>query len=218
MKGQANPQQLFLQASVHSSNQLHFINQKYVQFKQIYTHKKMLCSNVEKHGCFQQSGYAYHFKLCCHCFYIPKAVGDLVTLGLDRGFVQISDAKMAPIHSNGVAHLARTPKKFSSFRVYFWNMWPTEYVQWYFLAHGFYIMMTSQIFKLFFSSPGQFYKYETTMAQKFRIERFVIALVCSSRCPINSFKDVSFVMVVYGENSFWAAIPRVTTRETLLQG
>jgi len=43
------------------------------------------------------------------------------------------------------------------------------------------------------------------MDQKFIIERVIIDLVCSWRCPVNSFTDVSFIMVVYGENAFWAA-------------
>ena len=43
------------------------------------------------------------------------------------------------------------------------------------------------------------------MDQKFIIERVIIDLVCSLRCPVNSLSDISFTMVVYGENAFWAA-------------
>ena len=43
------------------------------------------------------------------------------------------------------------------------------------------------------------------MDQRFIIQRIIIDLIYSSRCPVNSFTDVSFTMVVYGENAFWAA-------------
>ena len=33
----------------------------------------------------------------------------------------------------------------------------------------------------------------------------IIEFVCCSRCPVNSFTDISFIMVVHRENTFWAA-------------
>ena len=62
------------------------------------------------------------------------------------------------------------------------------------------------------------------MNQKFIIERVIIDVVCSSRCPVNSFTDICFTVVVYGENPFWAAggffaaIPRVAAGKNWLQG
>lgn len=55
------------------------------------------------------------------------------------------------------------------------------------------------------------------MDQTFVIQGVMLYLVCSSRCLVNSLTDVSFVMVLYGENyfgatgEFFTAILRVTT-------
>ena len=62
------------------------------------------------------------------------------------------------------------------------------------------------------------------MNQKLIIERVIIDLVCSWRFPVNSFTDIFFTMVVYGENAFWAtggffaAILQVATGKNWLQG
>lgn len=50
---------------------------------------------------------------------------------------------------------------------------------------------------LLFLAWGNFYKYKTSMEQKFLIEIVIINLVCS-------LTDVSFIMVVYGENALGA--------------
>lgn len=42
------------------------------------------------------------------------------------------------------------------------------------------------------------------MAQELIIERVISDLMCSSRCPVNNFTDVSFITVVYGVNVLWA--------------
>lgn len=34
----------------------------------------------------------------------------------------------------------------------------------------------------------------------------IINLICSSRCHLNSFTDISLKVVVYGDNAFWAAV------------
>lgn len=44
----------------------------------------------------------------------------------------------------------------------------------------------------------EFCKYKTSMGQK-----QIIDLFCSLRCPVNSFTDVPFIMVLHGENVFW---------------
>lgn len=44
------------------------------------------------------------------------------------------------------------------------------------------------------------------MDQKNIIERVIIDRVCSSGCPVNSFTDISFIIVVYWENAFGAAV------------
>lgn len=65
-------------------------------------------------------------------------------------------------------------------------------------------MMTSQILKWLFWAPGKFYKYKTSMGQELIIERVIIDRVCCWRFPVNSSADISFIMVVYRENYFWA--------------
>lgn len=72
---------------------------------------------------------------------------------------------------------------------------------WAHSAHRLYIVMMSQIFKLLFLPPDKFYKYKTSMDQKFIIERIVSDQVCSSSV-LTSFTDMSFIMVVYRENAF----------------
>ena len=52
---------------------------------------------------------------------------------------------------------------------------------------------------------GTFYKQKTSMDQKFIKQRVIIDFVYSWWCPVRSFTDVSFTMVVYGENAFLAA-------------
>ena len=55
------------------------------------------------------------------------------------------------------------------------------------------------------------------MDQKIIIERVLIDLVCGLKRPVNSFTDLSLILVVYGENAFWVAgefftaIPRLAT-------
>lgn len=51
------------------------------------------------------------------------------------------------------------------------------------------------------SAPAKFYKYQNSMDQKFLLERVTVDL-CRSGCPGNSFTDISFIMVVYGEMLF----------------
>lgn len=74
-------------------------------------------------------------------------------------------------------------KQVSSFRVYFCGMQPTEYEQcflcWPRPAHRLYTVMTSQ-FLNHFSAWGKFYKFKTSMDQKFIAERVINDLVCSS--------------------------------------
>ncbi len=36
------------------------------------------------------------------------------------------------------------------------------------------------------------------------MQRVIADHVYSWRCPVSSFTDVSFTVVVYGENAFWA--------------
>lgn len=80
------------------------------------------------------------------------------------------------------------------------------------------------MFKSLFWALGKLYnnKYKTSVDQKFIIERIIINLVCSSRCPVNSFTDVSLIMVADGENVFWVtrgffvAIPQVATGKKLV--
>lgn len=43
---------------------------------------------------------------------------------------------------------------------------------------------------------------ETSMDQKGITERPIIDVVCSLRCSINSFTDMSFIKVLYGKNAF----------------
>ena len=45
------------------------------------------------------------------------------------------------------------------------------------------------------------------MNQKFITKRIIIYFVWSSKCPVNSFTDVSSIVVLYGESYFLAAIP-----------
>ena len=50
----------------------------------------------------------------------------------------------------------------------------------------------------------------------------IIELVCCLRCPVNSFTDVYFIVVFYGENTFWVAgrfftaVPQVATEKNWL--
>lgn len=44
------------------------------------------------------------------------------------------------------------------------------------------------------------------MDQKFITVTVIIDLVCNLRCPVNCFTDVSFTIVVYVENAFWATV------------
>ena len=63
------------------------------------------------------------------------------------------------------------------------------------------MVMMLQTFKSFFSAWGNFfYKYRTTMDQKFILGR-VINLVWSSLCPVNSLTVLSFIIAVYLENA-----------------
>lgn len=54
---------------------------------------------------------------------------------------------------------------------------------------------------------GKFYKYQTSMDQNIifiHIRKSHIDLDCSSICLVNSFTDVFFIIVAYGENAVWA--------------
>ena len=70
-----------------------------------------------------------------------------------------------------------------------------------FLASRFTFALSAREFPLF-SAWGKCYKYKTSMGQQFRTERVIIDVICSSGCPVNSFTDVSFTVVVYGKSAF----------------
>lgn len=52
---------------------------------------------------------------------------------------------------------------------------------------------------------------------KLMIQRVIIDLVCSWRCPVNDVTGISFLILLYGENAnrvaeeYLAAIPQVAT-------
>ena len=47
-------------------------------------------------------------------------------------------------------------------------------------------------------------KHKTSINQKLVTETVIIEHVFSLRCLVNSFTDVSFLMVTNGEKDFWA--------------
>lgn len=65
--------------------------------------------------------------------------------------------------------------------------------------------------------PKRFHKYKTSKGIKIHNTK-------SNNQPVNSFADISFIMVVYGENAslaavdVFAAILQVTTRRNWQQG
>lgn len=65
------------------------------------------------------------------------------------------------------------------------------------------------------------YKNNTTMAQKLIIKTVGTQIFCSSRWPVNSYMDICFIIVTYGQNAFWttgeflAAITQLATGKQL---
>ena len=48
------------------------------------------------------------------------------------------------------------------------------------------------------------YKLQTSVDQKFILERAFICIACSLTCSVHSFTDISFIMLLYEENVLWA--------------
>ena len=130
----------------------------------------------------------------------------------------IPDSKMVPIHFNGVARLAHMQKKSKLPGLLPLNMChsvsPTQFTC---SAERIYIVMTSQVKTFLFSAWGKFFKYKKSVDLIFGIGRVITNLVCSSRCPVTSFTNISFTVLAYKENpfleagGFFVAIRRVGT-------
>ena len=69
--------------------------------------------------------------------------------------------------------------------------------------HRLYIVMTVQVFKNHFSQIEEsFTNRKNPMDQKIIIERVLIELVYTSRCPVNNFTGMSFIMVANSGKRF----------------